>query len=109
MRRKRAVRVMMLLPIGLAGMVVFGLVIMGLWNALLPGLFGWKTIGFWQAIGLFILCRLLFGGFGGGGGRRPRHRMGRHFERMTPEERERVREALRARVCQTGNETEGRK
>jgi hypothetical protein len=97
MRRKRAVRLMMLLPIGLAGLAVFGLVIMGLWNGILPGLFGWRTIGFWQAIGLFILCRLLFGGFGGGG-RRRRHHMARRFERMTPEERERVREALRARV-----------
>ena len=34
--------------------------IMLLWNALLPEIFGWKVIGFWQAWGLLILCGLLF-------------------------------------------------
>jgi hypothetical protein len=46
---------------------IFGEVVMHLWNWLLPMLFGWRQISFWQALGLLILCRILFGGFGGHG------------------------------------------
>lgn len=74
-----------------------GEIVMHLWNWLLPPLFGWKLIGFWQALGLLILCRVLFGGWGGGGGARGRRR--RHFderwERLTPEEREKMRQSWR--------------
>ena len=31
-----------------------------LWNALLPGLFGIKTISFWQAIGINLLTGIMF-------------------------------------------------
>ena len=46
---------------------LFGEVVMHLWNWLLPALFGWRQITFWQALGLLVLCRILFGGFGGHG------------------------------------------
>jgi len=42
--------------------LLFGLVVMWLWNWLLPGLFGIAVIGYWQAFGLVILARILFGG-----------------------------------------------
>ena len=41
-----------------------GEVVLQLWNWLLPPLFGWRQITFWQALGLLALCRVLFGGFG---------------------------------------------
>ena len=41
-----------------------GEVVRLLWNWLLPPLFGWAQITFWQALGLLALCRILFGGFG---------------------------------------------
>ena len=44
--------------------VLFGLVLMYLWNWLMPELFGLGTIGFWQALGIGLLAKLLFG-FGG--------------------------------------------
>lgn len=40
---------------------VFGLAVMLLWNWLMPALFGVVTITYWQSLGLFILCKLLFG------------------------------------------------
>lgn len=46
---------------------VLGSVVMWLWNTLLPDLTGVKEITFWQAVGLFILSRILFGGFRWGG------------------------------------------
>ena len=36
---------------------------MSLWNWLTPPLFGFRTITFWQALGLLAFCRILFGGF----------------------------------------------
>ena len=80
---------------------LFGYVVMRLWNWLMPGLFGWHMIGFWQALGLLILCKILFGGFRGGPGRRMhwRGRMRERWERMTPEEREKFSESMRGRHC----------
>ena len=42
---------------------VLGQVIMFLWNNILAEVTGVKTLNFWQAIGLFVLARILFGGF----------------------------------------------
>lgn len=80
-------------PLAIAGMVLFaflgGTIVRLLWNALLPPLFGWPVVTFWQALGLLTLCRILFGGLGRHGGYRS-HR--------TPEERERLRQRIRERV-----------
>lgn len=43
-------------------------VTMWLWNALIPGIIGWTSINYWQALGLMLLIRLLFGHFGPFGG-----------------------------------------
>jgi hypothetical protein len=43
----------------------FGYIVMYLWNWLMPAIFGLTTITFWQAIGLGLLSKLLFGGFNG--------------------------------------------
>lgn len=40
--------------------VLMGFPLMLLWNALLPGLFGIKTISFWQAIGINLLTGIMF-------------------------------------------------
>ena len=37
-----------------------GWVFMLLWNWLMPELFGLKVIEYWQALGLMILCGMLF-------------------------------------------------
>jgi len=75
-----------------------GFVVMGLWNWLMPALFGLKVIGYWQAVGLMILSKILFGGFRGARGRSG-HRLPGTRERWrqrTPEEREKFRQDLRA-------------
>ena len=95
------------IPLFLVGGALFaalgGLVVELLWNALLPPLFGWPQVGFWQALGLLVLCRILFGGLGMHGG--PRHgirrRLGERWASLSPEEQERFRQALRER-CGSG-------
>ena len=77
---------------------IFGEVVMHLWNWLLPPLFGWHAIGFWQALGMLILCRILFGGVGSHGSGRAQQKRDRVvWERMTPEEREEFRKKIRGR------------
>ncbi|MEX3636397.1 hypothetical protein [Paraburkholderia sp. BR14427] len=67
---------------------VLGLVVMTLWNWVMPALFvGARAIDFAHALGLLVLSRILFGGFRGHGGWRGR-RHWRKWEAMTPEERE---------------------
>lgn len=79
--------------------ILAGVIVTGLWNALMPALFGLKAITFWQAIGLLFLSRFLFGGFRGrpGRSRHWRHRMMERWEQMTPEEREKFRDSVRGR------------
>ena len=90
-------------PAAILGIALFafigGEIVMRLWNWLLPSLFGLRQIGFWQALGILALCRILFGGFGGHGSPRSRfrRRMQERCKNMTPEERERFRQGMRAR------------
>lgn len=90
----------------LALIAVLSYVVMRLWNALIPDLFHGPLLGFWQAAGLLVLCKILFGGFKGrhGHGHWREHRWKRQMMRekwdsMTPEERERLRAKLRNRWC----------
>ncbi|GAA4371640.1 hypothetical protein [Hymenobacter koreensis] len=88
----------------LAALFVFlaGFVVMSLWNWLMPAIFGWKAISFVQALGLFALCKILFGGFRGGpaGGWKARaqehwrHKMESRMQGMTDEEREKFRQKM---------------
>jgi len=93
-------RWLFIVPAALLGMVLFtflgGTIVRQLWNWLLPPLFGWRQITFWQALGLLALCRILFGGFGLYGPRSNlRRRMFERWERMSPEDRERFRQGWR--------------
>ena len=84
----------------LAVLALAGLVVMGLWNALVPALFHGPTLQYGQALGLLILSRLLFGGLRGRGGWHGhwRQRMWRErWEQMTPEERAQLRERFASR------------
>ena len=52
---------------------LFGWLVMWLWNTLMPPLFGFKIITYWQAFGLIILAKLFFGGHGWHSGWRHRN------------------------------------
>jgi hypothetical protein len=92
-----------LAPIAVAALVaIVGEVVMHLWNWLLPGLFGWRQIGFWQALGLLVLSRILVGGIGGHRHHdrsRLRRKLEERWEQLTPEEREKLRGGLRGSRC----------
>lgn len=79
--------------LGLAMIAGLSVIIMLLWNLLIPAIFGMPAINLWQALGLFILARLFFGDIMGG---KFRMGMGMHshnnpvrekWMKMTDEER----------------------
>ena len=79
-----------------------GAVVMALWNAVLPRVADVRALNYPQALGLLVLCRILFGGFGRGGGWGGGHR-GAHWREkwkgMSDEERMRFREEWKARCA----------
>jgi hypothetical protein len=105
MNRRR--RLFWIAPAAVLGIALFifigGELVMRLWNWLVPSLFGWRQVTFWQAIGVLALCRILFGGSGwhrsgrSSFRRRMAERMDERYATMTPEERERFRQSWRGR------------
>jgi hypothetical protein len=90
-------RVLMILVLVTLAVTLFSFVVRGLWNWLMPALFGLHVISFWQALGLLILSKILFSGFHGRHSfGRDRLRLIRRWEQMTPEEREAFRGGLRS-------------
>jgi hypothetical protein len=95
-RMLRATKVSLIVVV--AG-TLLGFIVMHLWNWLMPSLFSLRVITFWQALGLFVLGKLLLGGshrhHGG------RARWGRaaweRWDQMSTEERERFRAGMRGR------------
>lgn len=100
---------------GFLGVVIFlavcaaaSAVVMLLWNWIVPAVIGWGVLTFWQALGLILLCKLLFGGMGKMGafgcfhgmhhGMHPGHR---HF---TCEERDRIRDEVKNMSCRERKE-----
>jgi hypothetical protein len=92
-------RAVLIVPLVIAVLALVGLVVMLLWNALVPQLFHGPALGYWQALGLLLLSRLLFGGLRGRGGWRGHwhHRWRERWEQLTPEERAQLRERIASR------------
>lgn len=73
--------------------------VMTLWNGLVPAIFSGPVISFWQAAGLFLLSRILLGGWGckSGGNYQKWNKMKERWQEMTPEERARMKELWKNR------------
>ena len=77
-------------PLVIGGLALFVYLIMVLWNWLMPVIFHLPLIGFWQAAGLLLLGRFLFGGLGHKNGWQRNHYsydVRKKIKNMTPEER----------------------
>ena len=99
MKARRLKRGLKVGVIAIVAASIVGFVVMSLWNWLGPAVFGLRTITFWQALGILILSKILFGGFRGrpGYGGHWRRRMRDRWEQMTPEEREQFRQGVLSR------------
>ncbi|RZK44891.1 MAG: hypothetical protein EOO94_04835, partial [Pedobacter sp.] len=76
-------------------------IVMLLWNMILPAaITGVNPINFWQALGLLVLSKILFGGFHGGWKHKRQQwkdKMNERLQNMTPEQREAFKQDLRNR------------
>src|ERR1700727_190815 len=99
MKRNWFLRILKFALLAILFLAVFTFFVMRLWNWLMPAVFGWHVISYWQAMGLLVLSKILFGGFRGGPHRNRRWRRGmmERWEKMTPEEREKFRNSMRGR------------
>ncbi len=80
---------------------------MSLWNGILVSVLSVKAITFWQAFGILVLSKILFGGFGKGHRHCCRHELKNKFrgtwnnemiekwEKMSPEERDQFKQQWR--------------
>ena len=93
------------------GVLLFGWIVMSLWNGVLvPSVSGVKTISWVQAMGILVLSKIFFGGFGGRGWRRGRggywnKEMREKWRTMTPDEKDKMRQEWRDR-CRTWGKRE---
>lgn len=60
-KKHRTARIIMCIVGFIAILFLFGAIVMWLWNWLMPLIFHLGVITYWQAVGLAILGRLLFG------------------------------------------------
>jgi hypothetical protein len=86
-------------------MLVLGGIVMLLWNTILPALFHVPVIGYWQAVGLLLLCKILFSSFPPGPGNRrsflsgPPPHIQEKFMKMNEEEKATFKEQWKKRCA----------
>ena len=90
------------LPVVALIATALGFIVMYLWNWILPEVTHAGRLNFWQALGLLVLCRLLFGNFNKGGGGHNRFRekamgMRSKWQSMNDEERAKFKEEYKRR------------
>lgn len=62
----KVLKIIGMVVLGLFAASMLGFVVKWLWNWLMTDIFGLAEITYWQGVGIFILGRILLGGFGGG-------------------------------------------
>ncbi|WP_312333730.1 hypothetical protein [Sphingobacterium sp.] len=101
MKRQRKGKFAFMFVAIIVGVFLLVALLQYLWNTLMVDIFNLKAITYWQALGLFILSRILFGrGFGKPGGGRFRKDFPRQMEKgedLSDDERERLREEWKRR------------
>jgi Ca2+/H+ antiporter, TMEM165/GDT1 family len=104
MKRSRFPRFMLFLLFIFAVLVPLSFIIMALWNNILVAVLHVTVINFWQALGLFALSRILFGGFPGKPGWAGHHRRRHEMEEMrnrwfnlSPEEKNQFKQDWKSR------------
>jgi hypothetical protein len=103
-------KIPVVIAIATLGLLVFSGAVMLLWNSILPAVLHVSAITLWQAAGILLLSKILFGGRRGRGGMWGAHRRKRMFMRwhgMAPTEKEQMEghPCYYNRYGQTGAET----
>ena len=104
MKMHRVTKIILLIVlIGPLAIIVFGSVVMLLWNRTLVPVLHVSEVTFWQALGILILAKILFGSFGGGSAsNRYYSKQKMMWNQMTPEQKEKFREQWKNRSRRWG-------
>jgi len=106
MRKHRGFRIVFMIFIGLSIAALLALAVMLLWNWLIPTIFaGGPVITYWQALGLMVLAKILFGGFkphpppicGTDKQNTWKEKLRKKWDNMDPEKREKIRNNMFSR------------
>ena len=62
--RFKPLKILLFTGVFIAFIMAVSTIVMLLWNAILPEVTGFKPLNLWQAAGLLVLAKILFGGFG---------------------------------------------
>jgi hypothetical protein len=98
--RHKSPKFFFIIPMVLIGIAAFSAIVMLLWNGVLVPILHAGIINFWQALGILVLSKILFGGFRGGHWGRhqwKQQHLQERWESMSPEEREKFRSELKNR------------
>ena len=85
--------------------LIGGVIVQWLWNWLLPDIFRLREITIWEALGLLALSRILFGGFGRGGGSHQRSSRRKEWWKRTNGEWQRAADETSSAVPRAGGES----
>ena len=79
------------------------LIVMWLWNCILPEVVGVKSINYWQAMGILVLSKILFGGFRGGARKKwmdcKEEHLNKKTENFSDDEKEQFKQKLKERFA----------
>ena len=101
----KVVKFLMWVVFGVLLIALFTYVTQQLWNWLVPQLFSGPLISFWQALGLLVLSKIIFGGFGnkchhGHSHHAPwKQKMQEKFSHMSAEERDAFKRKMWEKWC----------
>ena len=108
--RHRSRMKLLFIPLAIAAFFGISFIVMELWNNILPLVLHVGAVTYWQAMGILVLCKILFG-FGHGGRKGApwmrQRMMAERFKNMSPEEQQRFREEMRSRCGKWGRHRGG--
>jgi len=98
--RKNMKKKIVIIPLVIVAFAIFTFLFQLLWNCIIPDVFGLNAINYWQSLGILIISKILFGGFGFKNNRTPFGPKRAPFtENLSEEERQKLREEWKSR-CQ---------
>ncbi len=61
---RSAIKIFLMIVAAIVFLLLFGYGFMLLWNWLMPEVFGLPLLNYWQAVGILVMSKILFGSFG---------------------------------------------
>jgi Ca2+/H+ antiporter, TMEM165/GDT1 family len=97
-RLSRPLRFLLFLPLAICGILLFGWIVMLLWNGVLSPVLHVSNVTIWQALGILLLSKILFSSFSGGGRRgRSKQKENLMWQKLTPEQKEEFKQEWKER------------